>query len=806
MRTHRYAADSRLIKAGLKTIGLPVAFAPSATYDQPLSCHLYRNPDGSIRWLWPSHATQPDFLRFYHRSSWRARLFVGVVQCLFRLKLGRWVAHDTLTMYTTEAGTALLQHTRVSRWALFTGTVGPNRKLAIWFDSFRGKSCFLKIALAEPAIQTVRREALALQQLQAQPFRLVDVPVVFAHGRGILLQEDLGTVGIRPVNQLTDLPAGVMRELSRRHWHRQPLRQAAFWQQAHQTLADLRATNDPRLPVTLLDKVNQLMQHLEGQPSVALAAAHGDFTPWNLLLRHNRLCVIDWELQHDALPALYDLFHFIYQSHILIGNRGYGSIRQAIERTLNEPEWQLFCEQQGVDPELAELLYLIHTLTYYGSVYSRQPNWHRQIHWLLATWNDALTHWLHRQQVATDRQLLLADLAFWLHDRPHAALKLQCDRLANLPDSSDLDLCLPRPVAAQLTAYLRQHPLAHHLVAEPRTFMNQLHLFGTDGSCLHVDLIWQFKRKQLDFMPAEPVWQEAKRAGHGLNVPSLLHTQTYLRLFYGLNNAPMPDRYRPLFSTQPDNVPSPADLTRAVQQRPANRGWQGLCNRLAYGWDTLRSFAFRRGLIVTFSGVDGAGKSTVIEQTRHQIEKRLRQRVVVLRHRPSLLPILSAWKHGKAEAEQRAASTLPRQGTNQSRLSSLLRFAYYYTDYLLGQFYVQVKYVWRGYIVLYDRYYFDFINDGRRSNINLPTGLVTGLYGLLLKPRLNVFLYAPADDILRRKQELDAATITELTGQYLRLFERLQKRYPSSEYLPVLNQHLPRTLNQIFDRIQTYSL
>ncbi|UFH54878.1 phosphotransferase [Spirosoma sp. KNUC1025] len=805
MENQLYASDVQRLKAGFDTIGLPIAPESSPTFNCALSCYLYRNPDGTIRWLWPVGANQPDFLRFYHRGGRKARVFVWLVTMLFRLRLGRLIAHDRLTLYTTEAGYERLCRFQLHRWALFTGTVGPNRKLVIWYNTTANKSYFLKIALAAPAVQNIDQEALALRHAQKQPFLQIDTPRVKTHVPGLLIQEDMGTPTARQTNRMADLPSSAMRELVSQNWQRQPLADTVFWQQARQTLSELRSVNDLRIPVSLLDKIDWLMNSLNEHQLVPVAAAHGDCTPWNVMLRDNRLCIIDWELHQDALPGLYDLFHFVYQSAILIGNRGYGAIWQDIEETLNRPEWQLFCERYEVDTELAEILYLIHTLTYYLSVYSRQAEWHQQVNWLLATWNESLTYWLHQQKAVSHRQLVLHDMAFWLHQQPHAALKFMPAKLAELPESSDLDLCLPQPVAAQLTQYLQDHPLVRQMMAEPRSFMNQLHLFCLDSSILHVDLIWKFKRKQLEFMAAEPVWQQATLAPHGLKVPSSEHLQAYIRLFYGLNNAPVPERYMTLFDKPEDAGLSPQSVEK-IRRLPQNRGWRGLLNKVTYGWDTLSSFAFRRGMIVTFSGVDGAGKSTVIEQTKQQIEKRLRQRVVVLRHRPSLLPILSAWKYGKQQAEQRAADTLPRQGTNQSATSSLLRFAYYYADYLFGQFYIQVKYVWRGYIVLYDRYYFDFINDGRRSNINLPPGMATILYGLLLKPRLNVFLYAPPEEILRRKQELDSATITELTRQYLGLFEELQKRYPSSEYLPVLNQHLPRTLTQIFDRIQLYSL
>ncbi|MEY4874963.1 MAG: hypothetical protein RL708_112, partial [Bacteroidota bacterium] len=131
----------------------------------------------------------------------------------------------------------------------------------------------------------------------------------------------------------------------------------------------------------------------------------------------------------------------------------------------------------------------------------------------------------------------------------------------------------------------------------------------------------------------------------------------------------------------------------------------------------------------------------------------------------------------------------------------LIRFAYYYFDYFVGQFYVQLKYVSRGYVVLYDRYYFDFVHDARRSNIDLSKKFTEPFYSFLLKPKLNFFLTAPADLILKRKQELSAETINELTAEYTTHFAKLSKKFSNSKYLVVNNIVLDETIETIYNHI-----
>jgi len=185
-----------------------------------------------------------------------------------------------------------------------------------------------------------------------------------------------------------------------------------------------------------------------------------------------------------------------------------------------------------------------------------------------------------------------------------------------------------------------------------------------------------------------------------------------------------------------------------------------------------------------------------LEETRAMLSEKFRKKTIVIRHRPSLLPILSSYKYGKENAEKRSAATLPRQGNNKSKLSSTIRFAYYYLDYIVGRSYIFFRYQMRNYIVLYDRYYFDFIIDGKRSNLNLDKGLPKWLYRFVQKPDYNFFLYAPADIILSRKKELTSEAIEDLTAGYQDLFDEFTQRY-SQQYIAVNNIDKQTTLDRI---------
>ena len=48
-----------------------------------------------------------------------------------------------------------------------------------------------------------------------------------------------------------------------------------------------------------------------------MVLSHGDFCPWNMLVKDNKLRLIDWEMAMDRVLG-YDLFTFIFQTSFLL--------------------------------------------------------------------------------------------------------------------------------------------------------------------------------------------------------------------------------------------------------------------------------------------------------------------------------------------------------------------------------------------------------------------------------------------------------------------------------------------------------
>jgi thymidylate kinase len=779
----------------------------------------YRNnPDGTVRWIWPSTCSQPLFLKFYNTANRRAKLLSGLIRLVFLLRIQKLFASGTIDVWFEQEHWFHFRQQLTTGWCFFTGTPGVHRTAI-----FYGNHFFYKLAIGNEAEALMRTEYHHLNSMQDISFEHIILPTAHKED-GVLKQGDIAGNGKR-IPLLTTLHWKGLQELTGLHNEYLTLRMLPAWQELDTRLKQLQEHPDPRIPGSLVKRLQQLKASLPEESMIPTSLAHGDFTPWNMFVTETKISLIDWELASDKMPCLFDAFHFIYQQSTLADRCGNAALQQKIQEAFTHPVAKEMIQQFGIDTAIHHRLYLLFTATKYLIAYSSQTEWQPQISWSIDSWHIAAGFLLHQQQPTDQRTFLLADIFSFLQFKEYAALKWLYPNPANLPVNADIDLCINKKDSVALKIFLQQHPFAEKINTTRRSFMRNDAVLLKDGSFLSIDTIWQFKRKSLVMMDALPLINSASVNAYGVRIPCAAENFRYTWLFYLLNDAAIPAKYQQHFSmlskgekeilnalVQQYTLPAISDyqklyhfswdikktMERHLMSLKENRGGSRLNNKVNYIADTFRQWFTQKGFTITFSGVDGAGKSTVIENIKVQIEKKYRRRVVVLRHRPSILPMISAWKEGREAAEKRAAATLPRQGNNSSIISSLLRFGYYYTDYLIGQFIVYFKYIRRGYIVLYDRYYFDFINDGKRSNINLSPSFIRLFYRFLLKPQFNFFLYANAATILRRKKELDGTTISNLTKRYLQLFKQLDKGSRKARYIVIENIQLAHTL-QIID-------
>lgn len=394
---------------------------------------------------------------------------------------------------------------------------------------------------------------------------------------------------------------------------------------------------------------------------------------------------------------------------------------------------------------------------------------------------------------------------------------------------SDFDILMPGGVSPSLKKFMSARPEVEFVRWQTWADRTAAFVFLKNGGFVQVDFLSRLARKSLVYIPNRFALANKKRNTEGIVVASNRLVLEHAVLFNFLNFNGLPAKYLDFFEklhekeqeelveqfnfkyqTSLTSLSEFASFSENIRQailnyaknQPENNFWARLSRRMSYLRDVVGHFGGFPGAVITFSGVDGAGKSTILEALRRRLEDEYRQNVVVLRHRPGLLPILSAWTKGRRRAELEAAATLPHSGKNSSPWAASLRFLYYFLDYLIGQFWVWARWQSRGKIVLYDRYYFDFMADPRRSNAaQLPAWLTRLGLKFIRQPDLNVFLYASPEVILARKRELNASAIEQVTKNYRNLFDHLDHRKPGA-YLQLENTEMDNSINLILKRFR----
>ncbi len=429
----------------------------------------------------------------------------------------------------------------------------------------------------------------------------------------------------------------------------------------------------------------------------------------------------------------------------------------------------------------------------------------------------------------TARKIFINSLFTTLRGKKYFALKYILQEPNQLDLCSDIDLLVTSKLYTKISLFCRLHPLVDTIKTQVCGERSSLRLYFTDGGYLKLDLLSRFQRCGVIYLEQDQCEEQQILKGN-VQTYAAHHLLEHVFLYYFLNGSAVPEKYIRYFKRLPSEIRvlllpylnqqyqvnfdkleslGKFDTTHQVRlegqlrQMPVNKGYRVLGRRIKQWSDQLLDRFKNWGRIITFSGVDGVGKTTILKRLSEILREEHGERVVIVRHRPGILPILSAWTMGRKAASNFHAQRLPRQGSNSSLLSSLLRFGYYFLDYLVGQWWIQLRYCALGYVVIYDRYYFDFIADPRRSNLRLPQWFTQSLYNLLLQPSMNIFLYAKPSTILERKQELDEATIIQLTERYKSIFDQLRFSKTRATYLSILNEDKDSSIQQILQSYNT---
>ncbi|MBQ0929179.1 hypothetical protein [Ideonella alba] len=191
-----------------------------------------------------------------------------------------------------------------------------------------------------------------------------------------------------------------------------------------------------------------------------------------------------------------------------------------------------------------------------------------------------------------------------------------------------------------------------------------------------------------------------------------------------------------------------AFMVHALTRRP----FQTMDNLVRFQYSKVFRYVRPSGLMLAVLGVDGAGKSTVIEAIKPALDDATHHALMIEHLRPALLPPLGRLKGG---GQTSGPVTDPHGQTPSGLVLSLFRLFYLTLDYILGYWILIRPQISRlPNVVIFDRYAYDIAIDPRRFRIKLPQAVIRALVRFAPRPDLVVCLHGSAEAIAQRKHEL----------------------------------------------------
>ena len=160
------------------------------------------------------------------------------------------------------------------------------------------------------------------------------------------------------------------------------------------------------------------------------------------------------------------------------------------------------------------------------------------------------------------------------------------------------------------------------------------------------------------------------------------------------------------------------------------------------------------GYSIVFLGTDGSGKSTIINKVKPILLQSFHNSVYYEHLRPNFIPSIAKLL-GKTESFD-GPVTDPHAKAPSGFLGSIFRWSYYMLDYTFG-YWLKVfpKRSFKSCVWIFDRYYYDYRIDKRRTRVNLPDCMLRFGQAIIPEPDIIICLGTDAEKIYSRKPELE---------------------------------------------------
>ena len=350
------------------------------------------NPDSTIRWIYPKSLKKPSFLSFYSTSSTRAKILASIFRLSFYFRLNKKIE---LEVFKDSIIDRIIKQYKDLNYSIFTGTIGINRKAIIELNQNNSTKYFVKVALTEQSKDLINNEKEILNELNKYQYQSLTIPKIVESDENYITIDNIAPKNQTQSSTLNEIHLNALDEIYSKTIDNKSIKNSTYFEIIKENIAELsnRSLNknfDKNKIQILIKNMKIILESLNSEKEISFAYGHNDFTPWNMFVENNHLYLFDWELAKKDIVLLYDFFHFIFQSQILISKSDYKTIYEVIVTLIkNNSRLKNIVQKYNIDINENYKLYLLYTVSYYLDKYNNQEKLHDQVFWLIDVWFDA---------------------------------------------------------------------------------------------------------------------------------------------------------------------------------------------------------------------------------------------------------------------------------------------------------------------------------------------------------------------------------------------------------------------------------
>ncbi|RKX98076.1 MAG: hypothetical protein DRP55_08460 [Spirochaetes bacterium] len=191
----------------------------------------------------------------------------------------------------------------------------------------------------------------------------------------------------------------------------------------------------------------------------------------------------------------------------------------------------------------------------------------------------------------------------------------------------------------------------------------------------------------------------------------------------------------------------------------------------------------KKGIMIVILGPDGSGKTTVKEELTKELRSFFPS-IFQFYFRPEMLPFPGVLL-GLREDIRVGVNPNPHGHKKENPIKSFARFFYYLIDFIAGYWIKVYPLIKKGSLVIFDRYYYDYLVDLFRYNMSIPSWFPKIFLPFIHAPDITIYLDASYKILYKRKQEIPKNELKRQIKAYNNLINKFSHAITISAEKPV---------------------